>query len=87
MYAVCLDFEILSMIVSRDINILERFDAVNHPSTLSFESDAAKNGSIFKWFQPHILSKMTSEPRLFQNQVFGIFLCTVVGDFNGEDIQ
>jgi gamma-glutamyl hydrolase len=71
-YAVCLGFEILSMIVSKDLNILERFDAANHPSTLFFESDAAKNTSIFKWFQPHILSKMSSEPLLFQNHMFGI---------------
>lgn len=71
-YAVCLGFEILSIIVSQDLNILERFDAVNHPSTLIFESDAAKNTSIFKWFQPHILNKMSSEPLFMQNHMFGI---------------
>ena len=57
------------MLSRLDVNILERFDAVNHPSTMIFESDAAKNTSIFKWFQPHILNKMSSEPLFMQNHM------------------
>ncbi|GLJ11693.1 hypothetical protein SUGI_0174780 [Cryptomeria japonica] len=71
-YAVCLGFEILSMIISQDLGILENFDAVNSPSTLIFESEAAKNSSIFKWFPSSILSKMSSEPLFMQNHMFGV---------------
>lgn len=71
-YAVCLGFEILSMIISQDLNILENFDAVNSPSTLIFESDAAKNSDIFKWFSSRLLSKMSLEPLSMQNHKFGV---------------
>eukprot|EP01018_Ginkgo_biloba_P005517 Gb_15368 [translate_table: standard] len=71
-YAVCLGFEILSMIVSQNLNILEKFDAENSPSTLFFESDAVRNTSIFKWFPSDILNKLSSKPLVMQNHKFGI---------------
>ncbi|KAL6561732.1 Gamma-glutamyl hydrolase [Orobanche minor] len=46
--AICLGFELLTMIVSEDRNILEEFSAKNQASTLQFMNNININGSVFQ---------------------------------------
>ncbi|KAL6838567.1 hypothetical protein ACP4OV_031623 [Aristida adscensionis] len=48
LFAQCLGFELLSMIISKDNNILETFDALNQASTLQFPNYSLLEGSVFQ---------------------------------------
>ncbi|GJM89081.1 hypothetical protein PR202_ga05679 [Eleusine coracana subsp. coracana] len=48
LFAQCLGFELVSMIVSKDNNILETFDALNQASTLQFPNYSLLEGSVFQ---------------------------------------
>ncbi|GER29148.1 gamma-glutamyl hydrolase [Striga asiatica] len=45
---ICLGFELLTMIVSEDRNILEPFDAANHASTLHFRDGIDLKKTLFQ---------------------------------------
>ncbi|KAH9313801.1 hypothetical protein KI387_022428, partial [Taxus chinensis] len=71
-FGVCLGFELISMILSQDQNILERFNATAMPSTLQFEGNSAKESDLFKRFSPKLLNKLTTQRLAMQNHMFGL---------------
>lgn len=70
--AICLGFELLTMIVSEDKNILERFSASDQASTLQFTENIDINGTVFQRFPPVLLKKMSTECLVMQNHKYGI---------------
>ncbi|KAH6764190.1 gamma-glutamyl hydrolase 2 [Perilla frutescens var. hirtella] len=70
--AICLGFELVTMIVSKDKNILERFSASNQASTLQFTENIDINGTVFQRFPPVLLKKLSSECLVMQNHKYGI---------------
>ncbi len=72
LYGICLGFELLSMIISEDNNILEEFGASNQASTLQFVENANIEGSMFRSFPPDLLKKLSTECIVMQNHHFGI---------------
>ncbi|TVU20581.1 hypothetical protein EJB05_36795, partial [Eragrostis curvula] len=75
LFAQCLGFELVSMIVSKDNNILERFDAVDQASTLQFPSYSLLEGSYG-----------ISPKRLRENKALSSFfkILTTSPDENGK---
>ncbi|KAK7244141.1 hypothetical protein RIF29_38959 [Crotalaria pallida] len=71
-YGICLGFELLTMIISEDRNILEEFSASNQASSLQFVENAKIEGSIFQSFPPDLLKKLSSECIVMQNHHFGL---------------
>ncbi|XP_061362371.1 gamma-glutamyl hydrolase 2-like [Gastrolobium bilobum] len=72
LYAVCLGFELLSMIVSKDNNILEDFSALNQARTLQFVENASIEGTVFQRFPPDLLKKLNTDCLVMQNHRYGI---------------
>ncbi|MED6198307.1 Gamma-glutamyl hydrolase 2 [Stylosanthes scabra] len=72
LYAICLGFELITMIVSGDNNILEEFSASDQASALNFEQNADIKGSIFRSFPPDLLKKLSTDCIVMQNHHFGI---------------
>ncbi|OIV92464.1 hypothetical protein TanjilG_02227 [Lupinus angustifolius] len=72
LYATCLGFELLTMIISKDNNILEEFSALNQASTLQFVENANIEGTVFQRFPPDLLKKMSTECLVMQNHRYGI---------------
>ncbi|XP_042037413.1 gamma-glutamyl hydrolase 2-like isoform X2 [Salvia splendens] len=70
--AICLGFELLTMIVSKDNNILERFSASDQASTLQFVENIDISGTVFQRFPPVLLNKLSTECIVMQNHKFGI---------------
>ncbi|PIN15947.1 Gamma-glutamyl hydrolase [Handroanthus impetiginosus] len=70
--AICLGFELLTMIVSEDKNILEEFSASDQASTLQFMNDIDINGTMFQRFPPVLLKKLSTECLVMQNHRYGI---------------
>ncbi|KAH9779191.1 gamma-glutamyl hydrolase 2 [Citrus sinensis] len=66
-YAICLGFELLSMIVSEDRNILETFDGANQASTLQFVKNINIEGTLFQRFPPELLKKLSTDCLVMQN--------------------
>ncbi|KAJ9183014.1 hypothetical protein P3X46_006934 [Hevea brasiliensis] len=48
LYAICLGFELLTMIISKNKNILESFNAADQASTLQFMKNANIEGTVFQ---------------------------------------
>ncbi|KAK9204258.1 hypothetical protein WN943_014516 [Citrus x changshan-huyou] len=71
-YAICLGFELLSMIVSEDRNILETFDGANQASTLQFVKNINIEGTLFQRFPPELLKKLSTDCLVMQNHHYGI---------------
>ncbi|KAK9674510.1 hypothetical protein RND81_12G237600 [Saponaria officinalis] len=71
-YAICLGFELLTMIISKDNNILERFSASYMASSLQFVEDVHTKGTVFQRFPPDLLSKLSTDCLVMQNHKFGI---------------
>ncbi|KAH7686292.1 Peptidase C26 gamma-glutamyl hydrolase protein [Dioscorea alata] len=69
--AVCLGFELLSMFISQNNDICERFYGEIRASTLQF-SISETNGTLFERFPPDLLTKMSKECLAMQNHLFGI---------------
>ncbi|KAK6132472.1 hypothetical protein DH2020_033772 [Rehmannia glutinosa] len=65
--AICLGFELLTMIVSEDKSILEEFSATDQASTLQFMSSINTNGTVFQRFPPALLKKLSTECLVMQN--------------------
>ncbi|GER47638.1 gamma-glutamyl hydrolase, partial [Striga asiatica] len=70
--AICLGFELLTMIVSEDQNILENFNAVNQASTLQFIEGINLKRTVFQRFPPPLLEKLRTECLVMQNHRLGI---------------
>ncbi|KAL0406718.1 UNVERIFIED_CONTAM: Gamma-glutamyl hydrolase 2 [Sesamum latifolium] len=70
--AICLGFELLTMIVSEDNNILEQFSAADQASTLQFMENIDINGTVFQRFPPILLKKLSTECLVMQNHRYGI---------------
>ncbi|KAG8364845.1 hypothetical protein BUALT_Bualt18G0040900 [Buddleja alternifolia] len=70
--AICLGFELLTMVVSKDNNILEGFSAADQASTLQFVNNVNINGTVFQRFPPVLLKKLSTECLVMQNHRYGI---------------
>ncbi|KAL3821267.1 hypothetical protein ACJIZ3_007172 [Penstemon smallii] len=70
--AICLGFELLTMVVSKDNNILEEFSASDQASTLQFMTNTSINGSVFQRFPPVLLEKLSTECLVMQNHRYGL---------------
>lgn len=71
-YAICLGFELLSMIISKDKSILERYAGKDQASTLQFVGNADIDGTVFQRFPPDLLKKLSTECIVMQNHQYGI---------------
>ncbi|XP_028763695.1 gamma-glutamyl hydrolase 2-like [Neltuma alba] len=71
LYGICLGFELISMIVSEDHNILEGFSALNQATKLDFFTENL-NGSLFQRFPPDLLRKLSTDYLVMQNHRCGI---------------
>ncbi|XP_054814424.1 gamma-glutamyl hydrolase 2-like isoform X2 [Prosopis cineraria] len=72
LYATCLGFELITMIVSEDNNILEEVSATNQASTLQFAENATIDGTVFERFPAHLLKKLATDCLVMQNHHLGI---------------
>lgn len=72
LYAVCLGFELLTMIISEDKNILEPFSASNQASSLQFVENVNVEGTVFQRFPPNLLQKLGTDCLVMQNHRYGI---------------
>ncbi|KAG8068002.1 hypothetical protein GUJ93_ZPchr0005g15827 [Zizania palustris] len=72
LFAQCLGFELVCMIVSKDNNILESFSAINQASTLQFPSYSSLEGSVFERFDPDLINKLRTSCLVMQNHRYGI---------------
>ncbi|KAJ8556085.1 hypothetical protein K7X08_022843 [Anisodus acutangulus] len=70
--AICLGFELLTMIISKDNNILEEFSASHQASTVQFVENIKFEGTFFGRFPPVLLKKMGTHCIVMQNHRFGI---------------
>lgn len=72
LYAICLGFELLSMIISKNNDILERFNAKDQATTLQFTENAIIEDSVFQRFSPELLKKLSTDCLVMQNHQYGI---------------
>ncbi|AES66557.1 putative gamma-glutamyl hydrolase [Medicago truncatula] len=80
LYATCLGFELISMIISEDNNILEEFSARNQASSLQFVKNAYIEGSVFQRFPPDLLKKLSTDCLIMQNHRYGISPAKLLGN-------
>ncbi|CAN0921719.1 Gamma-glutamyl hydrolase 2 [Linum grandiflorum] len=71
-YAICLGFELLTMIVSEDNNILETFSGKDQASSVQFVKNITTEGTLFERFPPALLEKMSTDCLVMQNHQYGI---------------
>ncbi|ESQ27251.1 hypothetical protein EUTSA_v10018776mg [Eutrema salsugineum] len=71
-YAICLGFELLTMIISQNTDILEKVDAKNSASSLQFVENVSTEGTVFQRFPPELLKKLSTDCLVMQNHQFGI---------------
>ncbi|KFK42250.1 hypothetical protein AALP_AA2G230700 [Arabis alpina] len=71
-YGICLGFELISMIVSQNRDILENFDSENSASSLQFFENVNIQGTVFQRFPPELLTKLSTDCLTMQNHYFGI---------------
>ncbi|KAK8938358.1 Gamma-glutamyl hydrolase [Platanthera zijinensis] len=72
LFAICLGFELISMIVSQDHSICDHFKAQNQASSLQFANISDIQGSVFERFPLELLSKLSIECLAMQNHREGI---------------
>ncbi|KAK2992535.1 hypothetical protein RJ640_004309 [Escallonia rubra] len=70
--AICLGFELLTMIISKDNNILEEFNAADQASTLQFMKNVHMEGTVFQRFPPDLRKKLSTDCLVMQNHHYGI---------------
>ncbi|XP_026455256.1 gamma-glutamyl hydrolase 2-like [Papaver somniferum] len=70
--AICLGFELLSKVISKDPDILEKFSAQDHASTLQFIKPTNIEGTVFQRFPPELLQKLTTDCLAMQNHQYGV---------------
>ncbi|XP_024161279.1 gamma-glutamyl hydrolase 2 [Rosa chinensis] len=71
LYAICLGFELLTMIISKNKKILESFSAADMASTLQF-TETNIEGTVFQRFPPDLLRKLSTDCIVMQNHHYGI---------------
>nr|APR64465.1 hypothetical protein [Populus tomentosa] len=71
-YAICLGFEILTMIISEDNQILETFNGADQASTLQFMNNINIEGTVFRRFPPDLLKRLSTDCLVMQNHRYGI---------------
>ncbi|XP_050371093.1 gamma-glutamyl hydrolase 2-like [Argentina anserina] len=72
LYAICLGFELLTMIISKNTKILESFSAADMASTLQFTENTNIEGTVFQRFPPDLLRKLSTDCIVMQNHHYGI---------------
>lgn len=72
LYAICLGFELLTMIISKNKKILESFNAADMASTLQFSENTNIEGTVFQRFPPDLLKKLSTDCIVMQNHHYGI---------------
>ncbi|XWS16867.1 hypothetical protein CRYUN_Cryun33cG0017800 [Craigia yunnanensis] len=72
LYAICLGFELLTMIISEDRNILESFSAADQASSLQYVKNINIEGTVFQRFPPDLLKKLGTDCLVMQNHHYGI---------------
>ncbi|KAF9621582.1 hypothetical protein IFM89_023156 [Coptis chinensis] len=72
LFAICLGFELLSMIISENNYILERFSATDQASILKFTENTNIEGTVFQRFPPELLKKLSTDCLVMQNHQYGI---------------
>lgn len=72
LYSICLGFELLTMIISKDKKILEEFNATDQASTLQFMENTSIEGTVFQRFPPFLLNKLSTDCLVMQNHRYGI---------------
>ncbi|CAH9143242.1 unnamed protein product [Cuscuta epithymum] len=70
--AICLGFELLTMIITKDNNILELFNATNQASKLQFVEGASFEGTLFQRFPSELLKKLSEDRLAMQHHRYGI---------------
>ncbi|KAI3860169.1 hypothetical protein MKW92_014252 [Papaver armeniacum] len=65
-------FELLCKIISKDADILEKFSAHNHASTLQFSKPIDIQGTVFQRFSPELLQKLTTDCLVMQLHKWGV---------------
>ncbi|KAL3333282.1 hypothetical protein AABB24_033385 [Solanum stoloniferum] len=70
--AICLGYELLTMIITNDNNILEEFSAASQASTVQFVENVNIEGTVFGRFPRVLLKKMSIDCLVMQNHHFGI---------------
>ncbi|XP_011620471.1 gamma-glutamyl hydrolase 2 isoform X3 [Amborella trichopoda] len=65
--AICLNFELISIIVSQDRSIFERYSALDLPSTLQFKQNIELNNTVFRRFSSELLKKVSTECLIMQS--------------------
>ncbi|KAI3860167.1 hypothetical protein MKW92_014250 [Papaver armeniacum] len=72
LFAICLGFELLCKVISKDADILEKFSAHNHASTLQFSKPIDIQGTVFQRFSPELLQKLTTDCLVMQLHKWGV---------------
>ncbi|KAK3424522.1 hypothetical protein EUGRSUZ_F01292 [Eucalyptus grandis] len=67
LYGICLGFELLTMIISKDKSILEEFNAADQACTLQFIRNTNVEGTVFQRFPPELLKKLSTDCLVMQN--------------------
>ncbi|KAK1424062.1 hypothetical protein QVD17_19374 [Tagetes erecta] len=70
--AICLGFELLTMIISKNNNILEDFSASDQASTLQFMNNINIEETLFQRFPSELVAKLSTECLVMQNHKYGI---------------
>lgn len=76
--AICLGFELLTMIISKDSKILETFNAADQASTLQFMKNTNITGTVFQRFPPDLLKKLSTDCLVMQNHYVSLTSCRVL---------
>ncbi|RVW43020.1 putative gamma-glutamyl hydrolase 3 [Vitis vinifera] len=76
--AICLGFELLTMIISKDIKILEEFSAADQASTLNFMKNTDIRGTVFQRYKFVCVSSRFTE-KLSTD-------CLVMQNHHGDDV-
>ncbi|XP_021895067.1 gamma-glutamyl hydrolase 2-like [Carica papaya] len=80
LYAICLGFELLTMIISKNQKILEGFSATDMASTLQFVQSSHVEGTVFQRFPPGLRRKLETNCLVMQNHQYGISPETLKGN-------
>nr|AFK41094.1 unknown [Medicago truncatula] len=80
LYATCLGFELITMIVSEDNDTLEDFAAENQASSLQFVENVNIKESVFQRFPPDLLKKLSTDCIVMQNHQYGISPVKLLGN-------
>nr|GEV70771.1 gamma-glutamyl hydrolase 2 [Tanacetum cinerariifolium] len=70
--AICLGFELVTMIVSKNNNILEAFSASDQASTLQFMNNINIEETLFQRFPSELVAKLSTECLVMQNHKYGV---------------